>query len=141
MARRGRSKVLKARDEERCISIHASHDGYRRLAGKNLHCREWAVSKGNLALRDEIMGDYGSAEARFYLHPDIEVDTQKLDENRVNLKLPRGECIDFTVHGGVIQLQPATWHPGFGISVPNACIVITFRQSKVTTSMSWHKAA
>jgi len=141
VARRAHPKVLNIHDVGNRISIEASHDGYRRLSGKNIHRRKWDISMEGVVIQDDITGVFGRAEARFHLHPDVEVDTKFLDEGQVNLQLPQGGWVDFSVEGGVIHLDSTTWHPGFGISVPNVCVVVTFRQSKVTTSISWRKAA
>lgn len=141
VARRAKPKLIRIYDDGDHISIEASHDGFRRLPGKNIHSRKWVISPGKVVIQDEIMGRFSSAEARFHLHPDVEVDTQLLGEGQVKLQLFQGANVDFSIEGGVIHMEFTTWHPGFGISVPNACIVVTFKQARVITSISWYKAA
>ena len=62
-----------------------------------------------------------------------------LEEGQARLSFPKKGYLDLSVEGGELHVEPATWHPGFGVSIPNACIVVSFTGSIVTTSMSWQK--
>ena len=137
MARRARPRIIGKVYEKSSVYIAASHDGYRRLNGKNEHVRSWSVVPGRIDIEDRLEGAFNSAEARFYLHPDVSVKEFSRDDSRMILLLPQGGELIFEVKGGSIRIEPSTWHPGFGISLSNACIVVVFGQASITTSISW----
>ena len=118
------------KQSEEWIQISCSHDGYRRLTGRNTHCRFWRLERGRLVVRDEIQGPFMSAVARFYLHPNI-----KITGN--SLLLPNGITVQFTVEGGQFQFIEATWHPEFGKSTPTKCIVVKFLGPEIQSDFIW----
>ena len=118
------------KQSEEWIQISCSHDGYRRLTGRNTHCRFWRLERGRLVVRDEIQGPFMSAVARFYLHPNI-----KITGN--SLLLPNGITVQFTIEGGQFQFIEATWHPEFGKSTPTKCIVVKFLGPEIQSDFIW----
>ncbi|MBI3776683.1 MAG: alginate lyase family protein, partial [Gammaproteobacteria bacterium] len=62
-----------AESDESAVVV-ASHDGYKRLQGKAIHRRRWTFTPRSLVIHDLVTGNFESAEARFYLHPDIGID-------------------------------------------------------------------
>lgn len=141
VARRAYPRLHEIIDDGGRVEISASHDGYKRLGGHNTHRRKWAFSAGRLVVTDRIEGKFSRAEARFHIHPDIAIDTRYLDRGQVELTLSQKEKIEFFVEGGNVRMESTSWHPGFGISLSNQCLVVTFIQAEVTTSISWHKKA
>ena len=139
VARRAQPKIGKVQDEGDHISIAASHDGYRHLRGGNTHIRNWLVSSDHVILEDEIVGAFDNAEARFHLHPDVTIDTYSVESDWMNLRFPQGNIIRFSLKGGMFNIEPSSWHPGFGLSEANTCIVVTFMKSKISTKFQWTK--
>ena len=113
------------------IEIVCSHDGYKRLKGRNIHCRSWQLKEGRLVIRDEIQGPFVSAVARFHLHPAIKVTGN-------SLLLPNGMDIQFRGEGGEFQIVKSTWHPEFGKSIPSHCIEFHLNTSKASVFFEWN---
>ncbi len=136
VARRARPRVKTFQHEAGQATVSACHDGYRRLAGRNIHCREWRAGPGELLILDRVSGSFGQAVARFYLHPDI--DARPHGEGFV-LSLGAGRAVQVQCRGADrVTLEPASWHPTFGGSVPNQCIVAAFSgQATLETLIVW----
>ncbi len=129
-ARRARPFEIELGRAGECAVVRASHDGYNRPLRKLVHTREWRVLPGELQVKDRLSGRYREAVARFHLHPEVEVRT---DEHGLLLVLPKGEACRVDFSGGSVEVQPGTWHPELGLSVPSRCIAVTFNGPAVET--------
>lgn len=124
VARRARPTVTRFENEGGRIHVSAGHDGYRRLAGDNVHYRDWQARPGELLIQDRVSGAHGQAVARFHLHPDVQA---QADGDGFVLRLSTGGPVRVHCRGADrVTLEPASWHPTFGGSVPNQCIVAAF---------------
>jgi len=75
---------------------------------------------GTLHLRDRVQGSVMDWTTRLLLHPDVAVEEAS---GRLLLTTPAGGCR--LVHtGGVLRIEEATWHPGFGEDVPTHALHI-----------------
>lgn len=122
------------------IVVSCAHDGYRRLLGKPEHLRRWLFNENALVVEDRVSGRCGHAEARFHLHPLVNFDKKYMDSDggtKMVLQLPQGQKILFSVEGGVLRKEAATWHPEFGCSEPNLCLVVDFSRSVLRTHLKW----
>ena len=137
VARRARPRLEALRREEDVIEISASHDGYRRLGGNIVHWRNWSLHPGGLRIEDQVKGDFDTAEARFYLHPDVTVEAGPKRQGGFRLRMAGGEEAVVEIEGGNAACMASTWHPEFGLAVPNRCIAVAFTASRVTLSMTW----
>lgn len=117
------------------IRVEADHDGYQRLSGCNLHRRSWLINDGSLVIEDEVTGMFDRAEIRFHLHPDIVVSEASV--GRVSLRLPDGQIVEVVIHGGNVFFEQTTWHPYFGVSTPNTCLVAVLAGAKIWTRVKW----
>lgn len=117
------------------IRVEASHDGYRRLSGHNLHWRTWLLDNESLVIEDEVTGRFDRAEIRFHLHPEIEVSDANV--GNVSLRLPGGKAVELVTQGGNLRVEQSTWHPCFGVSRPNACLVAMLTGSRIVTLVKW----
>jgi uncharacterized heparinase superfamily protein len=116
--------------------VEASHDGYRRLPGRNEHRRRWTVDNSSLCIEDEISGDFSSAAAYFHLHP--EVDARVCSAAEVLLDRSDGGSLRAVFAGATaVEVLPGTWHPRFGVMVANRYIVARFAGAMLTTRISW----
>jgi uncharacterized heparinase superfamily protein len=125
------------------VVIRCSHDGYDRLRGSPRHTRSWTLTQESMTVQDKISGGFRSAEARFHLHPAIEIEESIVDGDGgiiTVLRLPEGQRVRMKFEAGAVKHEPSTWHPEFGRSVPNICLVQSFRDATATTLISWGSA-
>jgi len=113
----------------------AAHDGYHHLPGKPLHRRRWHLTPGSLHIDDTVSPADIAAEARFHLHPAIEI--KQGPANCGTMFLPDGRTVAWSSDGGEARLEPATWHPEFGVSQPSTCLAIALRDGRLTFNVSW----
>jgi uncharacterized heparinase superfamily protein len=117
------------------VHIACSHNGYQRLPGRNIHRREWFFVPQELFLSDRISGVFTVAYARFYLHPNVHVIYEK---DEVVCTIQGGEKVRIQFQNAKkVHLEPATWHPAFGCSVSNTCLVATFVEPVLITHIRW----
>ena len=117
------------------IELEASHNGYHRLKNKVTHQRKWSASEGFLRIEDHLSGSFRAACGYWYLHPEIHV--SMVTESIVGLELSCGHKFILTITGAELSIEDTTWHPGFGLSVPNKKIVFNFKGPHVTTELKW----
>ena len=135
VARRARVKLRSVTTTPSAVIIEASHDGYRRLPGRNEHRRRWILGEHSLRIEDEISGAFDTATAHFHIHPDV--DAHLHDATAVSLMCD-GETWRMVFEGASsIELRSGTWHPRFGVSLPNRCIVASFASATLATSVIW----
>lgn len=139
VARRALPTHLHIAERDDTVTVSCSHDGYRRLAGKNIHKRVWIAGPGYLALTDEVTGDFEHAEARFYLHPDASIQAGS-SEQHCRLTLLGGQEVRFSIDGGTLEIQASTWHPYFGVTLNSVCLLVRFAGNKTKTRISWNDA-
>ena len=123
-------------------TVECAHDGYRRLRGRPVHRRRWTMHEQALTITDHVAGSFRTAEARFHLHPEIRaLDAGVHGETwRAELGLAGGRSATVEVRGARVRLEPATWHPSFGKSVPSQCIAATFTNDAIVTVVRWGTA-
>jgi uncharacterized heparinase superfamily protein len=138
VARRARPVALAVTREGETMRVASSHDGYLRLPGRVTHRRAWTLVAGALHISDELLGQYRQAEARLHLHPAISVG--EANTNSALLVLAQGQRVQVSVSGGALRVAPATWHPEFGQSIANVCLVVEFNSAVVNTRITWSAA-
>jgi uncharacterized heparinase superfamily protein len=141
VARRARPTLHTTELALKRIVIEASHDGYRRLPGRNTHWRRWTFAPDSLQIDDTITGRFQSAEARYHLHPAIVVQHLDSDMRRAALRLPGGQSALFEVTGAALGIETSSWHPRFGVSVGNRCLTLRFEGGRATTRVHWPGSA
>ncbi|PML92263.1 heparinase II/III family protein [Vibrio breoganii] len=113
------------------IVVECSHNGYKRLKGKVTHFRKWSFSNNQMVIEDTLSGQYQTALSPLHIHPDVTV--REKDKHTVELILKSGEIV--TVASlSPLRIEQTTWHPQFGITIPNKKIVFSVEdgESKVT---------
>jgi uncharacterized heparinase superfamily protein len=135
VARRAHVHLLNCAETADGALVEASHDGYRRLPGRNLHRRSWLLNHGSLEIEDEVTGMFDHAEIRFHLHPEIAVLESSV--RKVSLRLPDGNIVQVLIQGGNFLVEQTTWHPYFGVATPNTCLVAVLIDLKVRTFIKW----
>jgi uncharacterized heparinase superfamily protein len=137
VARRARPTLHEARERAGRIVIDASHDGYRRLAGRNIHRRRWTFEAGALRIDDAIEGPFRSAVAYLHLHPDVAIAALSPQQRTARLQIVNGPAIDVTVTGASLTAAESTWHPRFGASIASQALVLAFEGATVNTQVRW----
>ena len=121
-----------------CISIEASHDGYKKIFNSHvMHRRRWKFENNKLAINDKIDGEFVCSEVLFHLHPDVIVDIETETNFSVgSILLNEGSKMQFSTDGRA-KLNDSTWHPFFGVVQNCQVISVTFEKSEVNTILSW----
>jgi uncharacterized heparinase superfamily protein len=122
------------------MTVIANHTGYANHRGQNIHRRRWDSCEESFCIVDEITGSFDDAEARLYLHPRIKIGSQPATDTMIVLELPGGNQVTIMVDGGKLEYEPSTWHPEFGISEPNYCLIVHLRNALLKTTFSWSAA-
>ena len=141
VGRRARPQVLAIEDGGDRVMIDAQHDGYRRLIGGVTHRREWSWGTGDVVVRDCIEGRFRHAEAHYHLHPEVEATMDDQTLGQVNLVLVNGRTASVSTAHGRISIQPSSWHPRFGLSIPNRRLRIEFTGDTLETRIRWQDLA
>ena len=117
------------------IVLQAAHDGYKTLLGGCIHSRKLTFNKDSLVVSDLIQGAFRYAKSRFHFHPDLIV---SLENNLLKVK---GE--NFILHsdltGNVASLTTSSWHPEFGVEIPNKILELQFEQPQLDIVFKWSK--
>ena len=108
--------------------VSAAHDGYRRLPGRVMHRRRWELGANSLLVADRLEGRHTTARARFHFHPRIEVDLSGGGEGSVTGA--EGLTASFQITKGRPWLEDSTYHPEFGRSIRNQCLVIELEHAE-----------
>jgi uncharacterized heparinase superfamily protein len=134
VARRARPVGL-AVAEGAAPQVCCAHDGYRRLPGRPVHHRAWRFESVALRVIDRVDGKFRTAQARFHQHPTVIASPRS--DGTVGLELRAGRRASLRVEGGTLRVEDSTWHPEFGLRVPNRCIVADFEGPNLCTTLSW----
>ncbi len=119
--------------------VHCAHNGYVRLMGKPTHHRTWRLDAQGLTVTDRVEGPHKSAEARFYFHPAVQVQSG-LSQAEGSATLPDGTVIAWQLDHGQARLDAGTWHPRFGHVEPNVCLAVQLVDGRNTLHFRWASA-
>jgi uncharacterized heparinase superfamily protein len=137
VARRARPRELSVTKGEDCLEVCCAHDGYRRLPGRPVHRRSWLYRPGMLRVEDRVEGDFGTAVARYHLHPSIEL---LFDESQCsgNLRIPCGKTVHWHASGGLARSEKSFYCPEFGRRDSTSCLTVEFRTgAPVCMELAW----
>lgn len=135
VARRARPFEVNVYTEKNNISITASHDGYKRLPGKVIHRREWLITAHRLSVEDQLEGKFNSAVAHWHFHPAVKVVQEQ--NNMFVLYLPGGSLAFLSFEGGDAYLKESYWYPGFGTTINNKKVEVSFLERNLRTVIRW----
>jgi uncharacterized heparinase superfamily protein len=136
VARRARIVSRTVSLQPQSATVIASHDGYRRLQGRNDHARRWTLDARSLSIEDQVSGRFSRAEAFFHVHP--EVRATLTGPATVSLVTPAGSEAGLEFAGAdTIALEPSSWHPEFGAAVPACRVVARFTRDRLLTRIAW----
>lgn len=112
------------------VFVECSHNGYMRLPGKVTHTRQWQIERNVIVIKDKLSGRFNSAQAHYHLHPDIVLE-ECGPSGSIIVTLPSGAQYSISVIGGDLTVRVSTWHPEFGLSIPNKKLIINFEKDDV----------
>ena len=135
VARRAKPFGLAICREAESVSVKCSHDGYHRLSGKPTHTRKWEVTQDKITIMDQLDGKWETASAYFYFHPDIKI--ERIDAGECIHIYCQNKQITFEAINANIRIMDSSYHPEFGVSIPNQCICLEFLESHVVTTLNW----
>ena len=134
VAKRARivDKFFKQYHDDRII-LQAAHNGYKSLFGGCIHSRKLILGVDSLVVSDSLKGPFQHAKSRFYIHPDL---TVSLDNNIFRIDGPEF-ILQTDLIGKKTSLVDSSWHPEFGVSIPNKVLEIEFEGSRLETIFTW----
>lgn len=132
VGRRARPFGVAIAQHDGTLHAQCSHDGYRYLPGQPTVTRSIKMSSQQLTIFDRVSGNQPAA-ARYHLHPAIEI--KSTADNRVILELPSGGHLSIEIHGQALRVEATTWHPEFGVSIPNRCLVVPLLDGQATLDL------
>jgi uncharacterized heparinase superfamily protein len=121
------------------IRFSACHDGYKRLIGKVIHCREWNLSENLVEIVDKINGN-GSHNVRSVLplHPEVKV--KDCQDNIAELMVAGKKIkVNFTGNG-LLRVEKSNYYPEFGLSIDNLQLIYSYNGELpflTTIKISW----
>lgn len=136
VGRRAHPSEVKIEAGSALFMASAAHDGYRFLPGEPLHSRRWILGDHALLVTDRLTRPELVAEARFHLHPAVQVAWRE-GGSRMLLRLPSQAEIFVAVQSGKMRLENSTYHPKFGESIPNQCIVVELVKGESALLFEW----
>ena len=137
VARRAYPRGLKILEAEGIISC--AHDGYQRLSGDPEHSREWKFRNGGLRIQDRIAGSFRAAVGRLHFHPDAKLIPSSEACKEGKIVLLDGRLLYWRLEKGRGRVIETTWHPEFGLSIPNRCLEIVFTGREMTVDLAWDR--
>lgn len=135
VARRAEPIDLITKNNSHLVKVKAAHDGYQRLRGKVTHQRQWIANPNSLVIEDKVTGLFNQAKAYFHVHPAVRL--EQVNGSHWQGYLQNGQVVELRFEGGIVKQEPSEWHLGFGLSVANHCLVVTFLANKLITHISW----
>jgi len=131
-----RAKILSKSaflDHEGSVVFQAAHGGYKSVFGGCVHDRKITLGINSLTVLDSLKGSFLRARCRFYICPDLEV---SLVDN-ILLVIDSDFILRTDLSGQLANLVESSWHPEFGVSIPNKVLEIDFQGSHLATTFTW----
>lgn len=118
------------------LTASCSHDGYKRLSKSIVHNREWELAKNELTISDDVTGSMEQSEARYHFHPEITISIDSSGKSGGGV-LPEGQVFCWETVCSDIKIEQTTWHPKFGESIKNQCLVLKLDQGQCQLKITW----
>jgi hypothetical protein len=82
---------------------------------------------------DSLQGVFRCAKSRFHFHPDFFV---SLKGHLLIVKGPNF-ILQSDLEGKIISLGDSSWHPEFGLEVPNKALEVQFEERNLEIIFTW----
>jgi uncharacterized heparinase superfamily protein len=129
VGRRARPSNVKLEKGDVILRAQGSHDGYQHLRKRPVVTRCFELGVNHLVIIDSVTRLL-EAEARYHVHPAVKI-TEVTDKDAV-LELPAGQRLKIHSERGALRVEPTSWHPEFGVSISNLCIVVKLADGRAT---------
>lgn len=131
VARRAYPTVPAILESGNQVTVNCSHNGYLRLPGKVTHNRDWLFTSSSISIKDTLIGTYETAIAHYHIHPDIKV---LVSGQNATLTLSCGRQLTVEASQNIF-LEDTTWHPEFGLSIPNKKLMIPLKDNALDVTI------
>ncbi|WP_447860106.1 heparinase II/III family protein [Nitrospira calida] len=118
------------------VSVACAHTGYGWLPGRPRHRRHWRFQPGSLDVCDTVEGQFGVADARFHWHPSWTL-TGTAREGVAVAQAGAGGRVKWIVEDGDPRIEPSSYHPRFGVTESNHCLVVRLIQGRSRVRFLW----
>lgn len=122
VARRAYPFDLKIEELENFINISCAHDGYKRLAGKPIHKRNWQFFDSSLIITDYIDGSFKNAYAYFHFHPSVTI--VKTQDSVLKIEMSNGQQVNLYVKSGRPLIEKSYYSSEFGKRFKTLCLKV-----------------
>lgn len=137
VARRARPMDLSHSEQDGIMSVSCAHDGYHRLGGMATHRRTWRLEERTLRIQDAVEGTYGQAQARYPLAPNCLAEIAPGGNGHVGtIQIGESHFVSWQASAPA-SIVETTWHPEFGVSVPNSTLVLPVPDGELTFELNW----
>lgn len=137
VARRAAPQDLRWHESDAALEVSCGHTGYHRLPGRPTHRRTWRLEERSFRIEDHIDGRYTSAVARFALAPGCAAHlTPGANGHIGTLQTSDGHQLSWQCSAPA-QIVDTTWHPEFGMSVPNTTLALGLADGQLTFELNW----
>lgn len=136
VARRARPQGLSVLQDDGGWTIVCAHDGYGRLPGHPRHRRTWQFHDLGFIVSDSIEGGHSHAVVAFHFHPNA-IPSAAPNGLRGALAVSPGVALNWQVETGHAAIEPSTWHPEFGLSLPSYRLLVTPISGESVVRFSW----
>lgn len=133
--------VRVARDEVEQLA-EGAHNGYRHLPGAPLHHREWRLSSTGMVVTDQVTGSGAHhIEARLHLVPEYCAEIRPDGVVHVTQAQEKQRSVlTISADHATISVEPSSWHPQFGQSLPSQMICLRAHvrlPATIKTFLNW----
>jgi uncharacterized heparinase superfamily protein len=135
VARRASPADLDVLESGDMLRVRCAHDGYKRLKGSPVHRREWIFDNSGIVVSDTIDGSYEHATARYQFHPDCVLTNS--DASTGSVKIAGERVLSWCVEHGRAEVRDSTYHPEFGLTLPNKCLEVELGAGGARTRFAW----
>lgn len=133
VARRAKIVEKKIVIDNSSLFITGVHDGYERLQKKMFHKRTWSLNKHALRIEDSV-SERCEAYSIFHVHPEI---TIFQEDERSGYFLLNSDKVVRWASNTIVILQHGTWHPRFGVRIPNQHLKLNLMSKNVFLELRW----
>lgn len=133
VGRRAQPQDIIVEQRDGFLHAEASHNGYSNLRFAPIPHRSFNLDRCCLTVTDTVFPPC-KAEARYHLHPAIKLNN--LTANSAVLLLPRGQSLLLSFEGGMPRLENTKWHPEFGSSQPNLCLILPLVEGRACLTLT-----
>lgn len=130
VARRAKPFGLSIKDENNCIRMVCSHDGYTRLKSSPIHQREWIFENKKIVINDfAFHANSYTKVARILVHPDLKI--YPLDLNVYSIMIPCSNKKLVVMFGNCSSsIKKSFYAPEFGKRIITNCFELNFGSSE-----------